>query len=71
MVKKSSEEILEIMIRQLLIYIEELFEDQGERKNEFQYGQRTAYTECLGWIQMWKYAGINGLNFDIEQKYPL
>ena len=54
-----------------MTYMEELFQCQGEERNEFQYGERTAYTECLEWIQMWKYADINGLDFDIEQKYPL
>ena len=71
MQKKSSEEILETMIKLLLAYIEELYEYKNEENTLFQYGERTAYTECLEWIQLWRYAEINGLDFDIEEKYPL
>ena len=67
--KKSSEEVLEMMIKILLMYIEELSEYTEEEV--FLYGERLAYTECLEWIQMWRYAEINGLDFDIEKKYPL
>ena len=69
MQKKSSEEVLEMMIQILLVYIEELSECTEE--DGFLYGERLAYTECLEWIQEWKYAEINGLNFDVEKKYPL
>ena len=69
MQKKSSEEVLEGMIQILLIYIEELFE-KGE-DDAFLYGERLAYTECLEWIQAWENAEINGLDFDIEKKFPL
>lgn len=68
---KSAEEVLEMMIRTLLVYIEELFEYKDTKDQQFQYGERSAYTECLEWIQSWRYAKINGLDFDIEQKYPL
>lgn len=71
MQKRSAEEVLEILIELLLLYLEELFEYKDVEGQEFQYGERTAYTECLEWIQEWKYAAINGLNFDIEKKYPL
>ena len=69
MQKKSSEEVLEMMIHILLTYIEELSEYTEEE--EFLYGERLAYTECLEWIQTWRYAEVNGLDFDIEKKYPL
>ena len=68
---KSAEEVLEMMIRTLLVYIEELLEYKDTKDQQFQYGERLAYTECLEWIQSWRYAKINGLDFDIEQKYPL
>ena len=71
MEKRSAEEVLEMMIELLLIYIDELFEYKDVAGEQFQYGERTAYTECLEWIQLWKYAAINGLDFDIEEKYPL
>ena len=71
MKKKSAEELLEMMIELLLVYIEELFEYKDVEGQQFQYGERLAYTECLEWIQEWKYAEINGLDFDIEKRYPL
>ena len=71
MQKRSAEEVLEIMIDLLLLYIDELFEYKDVAGQQFQYGERLAYTECLEWIQEWKYAEINGLDFDIEKRYPL
>jgi hypothetical protein len=69
--ERNSEEVLEMMIQILLVYIEELFDYKDVEGQQFQYGERLAYTECLGWIQSWKYAKINGLDFDIEKRYPL
>ena len=71
MYERSAEEVLEMMIEILLGYLEELFEFKDEAGQQFEYGERLAYTECLEWIQKWKYAKINGLDFDIEKKYPL
>ncbi|MBR2971055.1 MAG: hypothetical protein IKC48_04605 [Clostridia bacterium] len=71
MQKKSSEEVLEMMIQLLLVYLEELSVFKDIDGEQFLYGERTAYTECLEMIQEWEYADINGLNFDIEEKYPL
>lgn len=71
MYERSAEEVLEMMIEILLGYLEELFEFKDEAGQQFEYGERLAYTECLEWIQKWKYAQINGLDFDIEKKYPL
>ena len=68
---KSSDEVLQMMIETLLIYIEELFDYKNVEGQQFQYGERLAYTECLEWIKEWEHAKRNGLNFDIEEKYPL
>lgn len=68
--KKSAEEVLEYMINILMLYLEEL--SGAEKANApFLYGEKTAYTECLEWAQEWEGAESNGLNFDIEQRYPL
>lgn len=71
MKKRSAEEVLEILIDLLLLYIDELFAYKDVEGQQFQYGERLAYTECLEWIQEWKYAEVNGLDFDIEKRYPL
>ena len=72
MQKKTSEEILIMMIELLLLYIEELFEYKtNDEAHQFQYGERLAYTECLEWIQLWEKAEEYGLYFDIEKRFPL
>ncbi len=63
----NSEQVLEYMIELLLEYVDELFCEN----NDFCYGERTAYTECLEIIQYWEKAKVKGLDFDIEKKYPL
>lgn len=69
--KKSSDDLLKAMIEMLLVYIAELFPYKDVEGEQFQYGERVAYTECLEWLQTWEYAEINKLDFDIEQRYPL
>lgn len=71
MKRRNAEEVLEIMIKLLILYIEELKEYKNVDGQEFEYGERVAYTECLEWIQMWKCAEVNGLDFDVEARYPL
>lgn len=70
MKKKNADEVLENMIRTLLLYLEELSESEKDG-NGFLYGERTAYTECLEWAQEWEKAEEVGLDFDIEKRYPL
>lgn len=71
MKKKNAEELLEFMIAQLLIYIDELSEYDNVPSEQFEYGEKTAYTECLEWIQFWEHAKAYGLDFDIEESYLL
>ncbi len=68
---RNSEEVLKMMIEILLLRVEELFEFTDKEGEQFEYGERLAYTECLEWLQAWKYAKDNGLDFDIEKRYPL
>ncbi len=67
----KAEKLLKTMIDIILSYVEELKEYKNERGKQFQYGERSAYTECLELLQMWEKAAENGLNFDIESRYPL
>lgn len=69
MEKKSAKEVLEYMIGKLTLCLEEL-SGFGE-EDAFEYGEKTAYIECLEWIEHWDSAEENGLDFDIEKKYPL
>lgn len=52
--------------------LKELQEIKSDDENQFAYGEKTAYAECLEWIQaVWDEANKNGLNFDIEKVFPL
>lgn len=48
-----------------------LVEHQDEEGKQFEYGERVAYTECIEWIEGWEKSKERGLNFNIEEKYPL
>lgn len=69
--KRNAEEVLGFMIERLLAYIEELKGYQDEAGEQFEYGERVAYTECIEWIEGWEKSKERGLNFNIEEKYPL
>lgn len=71
MQKKNAEEILAAVIPLLLTYVEELFAYKDRAGEQFQYGERVAYTECLEWLQCWEKANEHGLNFEIERRFPL
>ena len=67
----GAKEVLEYMARILLEYLEELKDTKPNDSDCFGYGERTAYTECLEMIQLWKNAKQVGLDFEIEKKFPL
>lgn len=65
---RTAEEVLEYMKELLEVYLSEL---NGYEKNAFAYGEKTAYVECLEVIQLWEKAQTFGLDYDIEQRYPI
>ncbi len=67
---KTAEEILEEMIDLFQSYLNEI-ERENLRNTGFLYGEKTAYVECLEIIQQWEKADKNGLDYDIEEKFPL
>ena len=69
--KRNAKKTLEMMIEVLLMYLEELSDVQDKPNEQFVYGEKLAYTECLEWIQVWNKAEKYGLDFDIEKRYPL
>ena len=71
MEKKSAEETLKVVIDRIVVSLEELGEVGDSEKEQFQYGEKTAYVECLEWIQLWISADENGLDFEIEKRFPL
>ena len=69
--KLTAEETLSELIRLLLLYLEELEGARAAGEDSFVYGELTAYTECLELVQLWERAEKFGLDFDIEERYPL
>lgn len=68
----SGDKVLIRLIDLLIPYIEELYARKEENGDiEFLEGERTAYTECLEVIQQWDRAEENGLNWNIEERFPL
>lgn len=66
-----AEKILMTLINLLLNYLEDLKDYKNIETEQFQYGEKVAYTECLEYLQLWEGAAANGLDFNIEEKYPL
>lgn len=66
--KKSAEAVLKYLIGHIELCLDELYETAGD---DFICGERTAYVECLEIIQTWSKAKSCGLDYDIEEKYPL
>lgn len=67
----SSEDTILYLKELLLFYLDDLKDIGNSQNNLFAYGEKTAYTECLEVLQLWENAACHGLDFDIEQKYPL
>ena len=69
--RATAEEVLEEMIRVLKIYLDELQDVKDVEEKQFQYGEKTAYVECLEIVQYWERAEEFGLDFEIEKRYAL
>lgn len=67
---RTAEEILIEMIELFQEYLEDI-QGTGEDMEGFLYGEKTAYVECLEIIQHWSKAYMYGLNYKIEEKFPL
>lgn len=71
MPKKTATELLNYIISTLIFYLEELSSSSSADSDGFCYGEKTAYVECLEWLQQWEYAERCGLNFNVEKRFPL
>jgi len=71
MAKYTSEETLRFIIDQFIENLNRLYSEKSKNK-KFVLGEKYAYVECLEHIQeFWDKAEINGLDFDIEERYSL
>lgn len=68
MQKQSATQILKDMIALLTEYLTEL---SNSASTDFIYGEQTAYVECLELLAHWEHAEENGLDFDVEKRFPL
>ena len=64
----NAKEILIYLIETLLFYLKELSEVELDL---FTYGEKTAFVECLEIIEYWEEAKLFGLDFDIEERFPI
>ncbi len=71
MQKKTAHELLQFLISLLTVYLEELCFSSALDEDQFCYGEKTAYAECLETLQQWEHAEEYGLNFDVESRFPL
>lgn len=65
----SAEYALAQMIPVICDKLDEL--KHADPNDKFADGLRTAYVECLEYIQMWQKSKLYGLDFNIESMYPL
>lgn len=71
MQKMTAKQTLRRMAELLEEYLEELKDVRDTGESEFAYGEKTAYVECLEVIQLWKGAKDLGLDYNVEERYPL
>lgn len=69
MKKMTADEILKYIIELFIYYLNS--SEKEYNSDGFVFGERTAYVECLEIIQYWEHSHINGLNFDIEKRFPV
>ena len=70
-IMKDAKTVLMDAILTLIEYLTELSDVRNTPEDQFVYGEKTAYTECLEWLFHWDEAEILGLKFDVEKRFPL
>ncbi|MBQ9113918.1 MAG: hypothetical protein IJY05_03240 [Clostridia bacterium] len=68
---KNAKETLIYMIDLLTHYLTELKDVQDTPTQQFLYGEKLAYTECLEILAHWKNAEKFGVPANIEKIFPL
>lgn len=72
MERQNNKAILMYLVTLTKEYLQELSEIKSDSKNQFAYGEKTAYAEILEIIKsLWEDAEKNGLDFEIEKVFPL
>ena len=71
MQKKNATEVLLHMIELLTEYLTELSDISDTLDQQFAYGEKTAYTECLELLAEWENAPQNDVMENVEKVFPL
>ena len=71
MQKKTAEQTVSYMIQLLTDYLTELSDVHDTPNEQFAYGEKTAYTECLEILSSWEHAKQHGLTENVETRFPL
>ena len=71
MKKLTSNQNLRYLIELCTEYLDQLKDVKDSADEQFLYGEKTAYVECLEIIQLWEHALTSGLDYDVESRYPL
>lgn len=69
--KYNAEEVFELLTYLLIEHLDDLKDVMDTPNEQFAYGEKTAYVEIAEIIQFCGEAEKYGLNFEIEDKYPL
>ncbi len=67
----KAEEVLRKLIGVVSSNLDELKDYKDDKAEQFAYGAKCAYIECLEILTLWDEAPAHGLTFDIEEKYPI
>lgn len=65
----TAEETLRYIIKNLIYYLDKFNQVKDLENNQFAYGEKIAYIECLEMLEKWEMADKSGLNIDIEGTY--
>lgn len=71
MKKFTAEEVMEELLATVMESLEDLTDVRNALGEQFAYGEKTAFVEIAEILQRWEKASAYGLNFNIEDKYPL
>ena len=68
---EDAEEVFMYMKERIEEYLECINAMGSLEDDDFTYGEKTAYVECLEMMQLWVKAKKLGLDYRIEGRYPL
>ena len=67
----GADQLFKAIVVRLLAYLKDLKDCRDAKLTPFECGEKLAYTECLEMIQFYEKAKELGLDFNIEERFPL